>query len=460
MEQRRYRYGPLLACAAAVVGLVLASSTFASAASQPGNDYVLTSPTLSIDDVSMSEGNVGATVFAFTINLGKMSPNPTTVSVQTADGTATVANSDYLPVSTVLVIPANTLTATVNVVVNVDNMCEQDETFTVNLSNPIGGTIADGTGLGTILNDDNCSPCLTIDDVTQAEGNLGKSFFVFTVSLSNPTDQVVTVDYNTADGTATLANNDYQQTSGTLTFPAKSMSTQQIAVPVNGDLVSESDEVFLVLLSNALGGAVICDGSGIGTILDDEVTATLLSRFEAEAIDDGIELRWQFGDASSVASSWVERADAVSGPWARIDADVQTDGGVLAVVDRGVESNRTYQYRLAIKLANGRTLTTAPLSANSGDLVKEFALSRVAPNPTSGPATINLAVARQARVKLSVLDVQGRVVAVLVDGVLKAGRHQVTWSGEALRGRAAAGVYFVRYEVPGQNFVKRIVLTR
>jgi len=67
-------------------------------------------------------------------------------------------------------------------------------------------------------------------------------------------------------------------------------------------------------------------------------------------------------------------------------------------------------------------------------------------------------VAREARVRLTVIDVLGREVATLVDGTQTPGRHQAIWTGESPRGRARAGLYFVRYETPARAFVRRLVL--
>jgi hypothetical protein len=115
--------------------------------------------------------------------------------------------------------------------------------------------------VGTILNDDT-APTITISDVSAAEGNAGTTPFTFTVTLSNASDQPVTVDYQTNDGTATLANNDYVAASGTLTIPAKTLSGT-ITVDVNGDVTNESDETFTVDLSNPTN-ATIADGQGVG----------------------------------------------------------------------------------------------------------------------------------------------------------------------------------------------------
>jgi len=96
--------------------------------------------------------------------------------------------------------------------------------------------------------------------------------------------------------------------------------------------------------------------------------------------------------------------------------------------------------------------------ASAGGEVVAFALAPVAPNPSRGAARIDHAVAREARERLTVIDVLGREVATLVDGMQTPGRHQAIWTGESPRGRARAGLYFVRYETPARAFVRRLVL--
>jgi hypothetical protein len=110
---------------------------------------------------------------------------------------------------------------------------------------------------------------LSIDDVSVTEGNAGTTIATFTVTLSPISGQTVTVDFATADGTATTADNDYVATSGTLTF-TPGTATQPIPVTVNGDTNLEPDETFLVNLSNPVN-ATITDGQGVGTILNDDV---------------------------------------------------------------------------------------------------------------------------------------------------------------------------------------------
>src|SRR5438034_941354 len=124
----------------------------------------------------------------------------------------------------------------------------------------------------------NVTPTLAINDVSQNEGNSGTTPFVFTVSLSNASSQTITVDFATADDTATVADNDYVAASGTVTF-APGVTSQPVTVTVNGDTKFESNETFFVNLSNPTGGATISDGQGQGTIVNDDTAPTL-------AIDD------------------------------------------------------------------------------------------------------------------------------------------------------------------------------
>jgi hypothetical protein len=113
---------------------------------------------------------------------------------------------------------------------------------------------------------------VAISDAAVAEGDFGQRFAVFTVSLSGH-KRTTTVDFETADGTATLADHDYRDTSGTLTF-RPGQHTQTIRVPIVGDHRLEADETFVVNLSGASGGSrggvSIRDGQGIGTIRNDE----------------------------------------------------------------------------------------------------------------------------------------------------------------------------------------------
>jgi probable HAF family extracellular repeat protein len=111
------------------------------------------------------------------------------------------------------------------------------------------------------------TPLMNIGDVTVTEGNTGTRATAFTVTLSAAASQPVTVAYATANGTAT-AGSDYLATSGSLTF-APGETSKTINVQVIGDRLPEPNETFGVNLSSPTN-AIIADGQGTGTILDDE----------------------------------------------------------------------------------------------------------------------------------------------------------------------------------------------
>ncbi|MFN7989493.1 MAG: lamin tail domain-containing protein [Thermoanaerobaculia bacterium] len=111
--------------------------------------------TLSINEVTLAEGNTGTTTFTFTVSLSAPAgAGGVTFDIATADGTATQP-SDYTQKSlTGQTIAAGSSTYTFDVLVNGDTTTEPNETFFVNVTNVTGATVADGQGLGTIQNDD------------------------------------------------------------------------------------------------------------------------------------------------------------------------------------------------------------------------------------------------------------------------------------------------------------------
>ena len=110
-------------------------------------------------------------------------------------------------------------------------------------------------------------PSLSIGDATITEGNTGTRTMTFTVTRTGATNGTSTVAFETSNGAAT-GGGDYTTTSGTLSFAPRETS-KTIAVPVKGDRLGETSEWFALNLSNPTN-AMIVDGQGVGTIVDDE----------------------------------------------------------------------------------------------------------------------------------------------------------------------------------------------
>lgn len=110
-------------------------------------------PALSIADATAAEGSTGTTTVSFPVTLSSASTQTVSVAFGTADGSAT-APADYAAASGTLTFNPGEKVATVHVTVVGDTAIEQDEVFTVTLSDPVNATIADASASGTITNDD------------------------------------------------------------------------------------------------------------------------------------------------------------------------------------------------------------------------------------------------------------------------------------------------------------------
>jgi Calx-beta domain len=223
-------------------------------------------PSLTVNDVTVTEGDAGTKNAVFTVMLSASSADPITVDFATADGSATMPD-DYASTSGTLSFAPGELSKQVSVAVVGDTLDEPHETYTLNLSNPLGATIADARGAGTILDNDPLVS-LSVDDVSASEGSGQASFHV---SLSGASGKVITVAYATTDGSA-LAGNDYTSRAATLVFAAGE-TAKNVSVMLTDDQEAEPDETFALNLSNAVN-ATLADAQGVGTIVDDDAVET------------------------------------------------------------------------------------------------------------------------------------------------------------------------------------------
>ena len=201
-----------------------------------------------------------------------------------------------------------------------DELLEADETFTVMLSNPRGAAIADGTGIGTIVDNDG-SAKLRIDDplVIEEEGMVQ-----FRVSLSLPQRQMVSATYQTRDGTA-RAGEDYQAASGIVTLAPGTVEAR-IAVPLLTDGLDWREETFMVHLvssehaqiEKAVGTATIQESTTVSEAVLKAYTARFVRtasvqvmealgqrfRADAEGASCGAAARAEMAQLWYTASSW------------------------------------------------------------------------------------------------------------------------------------------------------------
>jgi len=240
------------------------------------------------------------------------------------------------------------------------------------------------------------TPSLSINDVTVLEGNSGTVNASFTVSLSAPSSQIVSVSFATANGTAT-AGSDYVAASGTATFPI-GVTTQPVTVAVNGDVVTESNEAFFVNLSNPTN-ATLADAQGIGTITDDDaVTITLNPTDDAFVRSDqtttnfGTQTTLRMRQSSPILNSYLKFTvsgvtGAVLSAKLRMTVTVaSSSGGSVYAVSNNYQGTSNPWIETGVNYSNAPIISGTPLdtegSVTVGQVVEFEVTSSITGNGT------------------------------------------------------------------------------
>jgi hypothetical protein len=129
---------------------------------------------------------------------------------------------------------------------------------------------------------------------------------------------------------------------------------------------------------------------------------------------------------------------------------------VAVVIDDGTDVGPVTSYTFTNVTAPHKIKALFGQTTAVRDIPKEFGLSAAWPNPSKGDASFSYAVAKESDVKLSIVDVTGRVIDVLAQGTVEPGRYTVKWGG---RPSVAAGMYFVRFDAAGQRFTRRLIIS-
>src|SRR4249920_2395496 len=313
---------------------------------------------VSIGDAQIVEGNNGTQLLNFTVTRSGGTA-AFDVNYPTQDGTATVADNDYVGVpTTALHFNAGDTTKTVSVTINGDTKVEGNESFNVNLTGATNGaTISKGVGVGTIINDDaaQVAGSVSINDAQIVEGNSGTQLLNFTVTRTGGT-AAFDVNYGTSDGTATVADNDYVNVPTTALHFNAGDTTKTVSVTINGDTKVEGNESFNVNLTGATNGATISKGVGVGTITNDDVAPVAGS----VSINDA-----QIGEGNS-GSQLLNFTVTRSGGTAAFDVNYATQDGTATVADNDYVNVPT----TALHFNAGDTTKTVSVTINGDTKVE------------------------------------------------------------------------------------------
>ncbi len=310
-------------------------------------------------------------------------------------GSATGGGTDYSAPASITVF-AGDLSGTASLTGVNDPLDEENETVTVDITSVTNGAESGSQQVTANITDDDAAPSISIDDQTVTESDSGTVNLVFAVTLSAASGKSATVDYATADNTATTGDTDYTGDTGTLTF-TPGQTIKNITVVVNGDISKESTETLSVNLSNA-ANATISDNQGIGTITNDD---TPLLSINDPAVTEGnagtAALTFAITLSKAIAQTVTVEYAAADGTATTANTDYASNAGTLTFTpgqtsktvavtvngDTVIESSET----VLLNLTNPVNATISD-AQGSGTITNDDAAPPTAtPTPTPSPSS-------------------------------------------------------------------------
>jgi len=450
-----------------------------------------TLPTLTINDVSMNEGNSGPTDAIFTVSLTGASVGTATVDYQITAGTATEGD-DYTPSTTsgTLTFSGATTTQTITVAINGDVIDEaQDETFFVNLSNATNAAITDAQGQGTIINDDAPAPpsaptnlaanatsssqiALTWQDNSadetgfKIEHKTGSGSFVEIITvgadvvsyndtgLNSNTTYTYRVRANNTNGDSDYSNEASATTQGTtssnlaLNKPATAFSTYSSSKSPEKTVDGDANTYWR---SGSLSSSPIC------WLRVDLGGALMVAQVVINWRDDYYAKTYEV----QVSSDDVNWTPAASGSGA---VGIQTLT-FTATTARYVRLYFTVKNRSSYRVAEFEVYSssgaTTKRNANESEVAKsevvtDYALAHNFPNPFNPNTQIRFALPQESHVTIKVYSLSGAEVRTLVDDRYTAGTHAVTFNA----GNLPSGAYFYVMQAGNVRLVRQFMLVK
>lgn len=242
-----------------------------------------------------------------------------------------------------------------------------EDTFTYTVSDGQGGTDVATVRITVTGKADAPPPTASVADASIAEGNSGSTNLVFTVTLSAAATNVVTINFATANVTAT-AGADYTSTSGTLTFGIGETS-KTISVPILGDAIDEPNETFELNLSAPVN-ATLTDSQANGTITDDDATPTVsIAGATVTEGDSGTVNATLTVTLSNASSQTVTVAFTTQNGTATAPGDYTTTSGTLTFA--AGETSKTITVPIAVDAVtesaeNFKVVLSSPTNATLG----------------------------------------------------------------------------------------------
>ncbi|SDD06044.1 Calx-beta domain-containing protein [Pedobacter soli] len=406
-----------------VATLVSTNSALVTVTPTPANKTA----TINITDNTTATVTVAATTNGaepntqglFTFTLSNVSTTDTQIAY-TVTGSAT-SGTDYTSIGTSITIPAGQTSVTLPVIVLDDTFAEPTEsvilTMTAATNNP---AITANTSPATVNITDNDNATVAVNNVTVAE-NGGNA--TFTVTLSGNVQDAFTVNYSTTNGTA-VSGTDYTATSGSVTFPAGSVSgtTRTFNIPVINDNIAELTETFTVKLNSVSAGSVVtipaAGATGTATITDDDAANVAINSVSALEnagnmtftvtltgnIQDAVSINYATTDNTAIAGSdYTAKTGVITFPAGSVSGATQTI--LIPITDDNVtEASESFK----VTLSNATAPVTITQPEGIGTITdNDPATVSISATPTSvneaaGTATFTVTLSNAVQAGFSV----------------------------------------------------------
>jgi hypothetical protein len=451
---------------------------------------------------SQNEGNSGTSLFPFPVNLSMTSASPVVVRYHTTDGTATIADNDYVAANDSITIAPGNLGGTINVTVNGDTTCESDETFGVTMTSVSNATLgAPSTATGTILNDDSKT-------ITASAGPNGAISPLGAVNVACSGSQTFTItpnaNYHVADvqvdGVSVGAVTSYPFSNVTQSHTinanfAIDQHTLTVTVVGHGTVGKSPDQptydagsvVQLTATPDAGYGFAGWSGDatgntnplGVTMTADKNITATFTDTGapvvqvtapnggESVVVGANLDITWTATDNDSVtAIDILLSRNGAGGPFDSLATGLPNTGDYSWTVTEPVTDSalvKVVAHDMASNLGedvSDSLFQITDATAAGVRPVLALSLGEPRPNPARSSVSFEFGLPHDAPARLAVIDVHGREVAVLFSGRQTSGWHATSWTGSSASGHAGPGVYFAELVSGSKRIVRRFVMLR
>jgi len=329
--------------------------------------------------------------------LSATSAVPVSVDYSIVGGTASNGQDYSLATGTAL-IPAGSLSTYIDVTITNETMYEEDETFIVGLSNPVGGTLGYNT---------QCVYAILNDDLPPAVSFSGTPYWILEnltnitihVALSEKSGKTTSVGYGTSNGTASNIV-DYTNATGTFTWTPGQSDVRSFTVPIVDNAIYEPGRFFYVSLLNATNCAIVGGSTAIVNIIDNDAGPPVVNNEPgpgAVTSNSATLYGTLMSTGGAPTSVWIYwgplNGDTNKGSWyTNVSLGVRDTSAAFSTNITGLTKNTQYWYRCYASNSNDAAGAWAPTSTNflTGPPIVQFAPSSVGGSETNSPASLAL----------------------------------------------------------------------